>query len=75
MLSQIKEARRTRQLQHAGRRKRVGLEGEISATIAVVGYTNSVSVPKEFPLETNCFLVYFLTIFYLLLLGKIDSDK
>ncbi|KAG7560253.1 GTP binding domain [Arabidopsis thaliana x Arabidopsis arenosa] len=41
LLSQIKEAQRTRLLQRAGRKKRVGLEGESSGTIAVVGYTNA----------------------------------
>jgi GTP-binding protein HflX len=38
LLSQIKEAQRTRLLQRAGRKKRVGLEGESSGTIAVVVY-------------------------------------
>ncbi|KAL1195046.1 GTP-binding protein [Cardamine amara subsp. amara] len=41
LLSQIKEARRTRLLHRAGRKKREGLEGHSSATIAVVGYTNA----------------------------------
>ncbi|XP_010412678.2 PREDICTED: GTP-binding protein At3g49725, chloroplastic-like [Camelina sativa] len=41
LLSHIKEAQRTRQLQRARRQKRAGRKYESSATIAVVGYTNA----------------------------------
>ncbi|CAF2110632.1 unnamed protein product [Brassica napus] len=41
LLSQIKEAQRTRLLQRAARKRQSGLEGKNLATIAVVGYTNA----------------------------------
>lgn len=41
LLSQIKEAQRTRLLQRAARKRQSGLEGKSLATIAVVGYTNA----------------------------------
>ncbi|XP_010426497.1 PREDICTED: GTP-binding protein At3g49725, chloroplastic-like [Camelina sativa] len=41
LLSQIKEAQRTRLLQRARRQKRAGRKYESAATIAVVGYTNA----------------------------------
>ncbi|CAH2064597.1 unnamed protein product [Thlaspi arvense] len=41
LLTQIKEARRTRLLQRAGRKRQGGLAGKSLATIAVVGYTNA----------------------------------
>ncbi|KAL0847575.1 hypothetical protein Bca101_020821 [Brassica carinata] len=41
LLSQIKEAQRTRLLQRAARKRQSGLAGKSLATIAVVGYTNA----------------------------------
>uniref|UniRef100_A0A1J3HSM9 GTP-binding protein, chloroplastic n=1 Tax=Noccaea caerulescens TaxID=107243 RepID=A0A1J3HSM9_NOCCA len=41
LLSQIKEARRTRLLQRAARKRQGSLAGKSLATIAVVGYTNA----------------------------------
>ncbi|XVE82974.1 hypothetical protein DITRI_Ditri16bG0048900 [Diplodiscus trichospermus] len=41
LLSQIEEVRRTRAVQRAARRRRVGLDGRGLATVAVVGYTNA----------------------------------
>lgn len=41
LLSQIKEVRRTRALQRAGRKRRGGSDGQGIPTVAVVGYTNA----------------------------------
>ncbi|XVF17471.1 hypothetical protein REPUB_Repub10bG0125100 [Reevesia pubescens] len=41
LLSQIEEVRRTRAVQRAARKRRVGLDGQGLATVAVVGYTNA----------------------------------
>ncbi|KAJ0253720.1 GTP-binding protein [Hirschfeldia incana] len=41
LLSQIKEAQRTRLLQRAARKRQSGIAGKSLATIAVVGYTNA----------------------------------
>ncbi|XVF59215.1 hypothetical protein PTKIN_Ptkin07bG0257200 [Pterospermum kingtungense] len=41
LLSQIEEVRRTRAVQRAARKRRVGVDGQGLATVAVVGYTNA----------------------------------
>lgn len=76
MLSQIKEAQRTRLLQRAARKRQSGLEGKSLATIAVVGYTNAVSalILRNLSHDLTVFNVL-PNLFFSCLLGKIDIDK